>query len=141
MRERSSVIKVALSKPTDTVTEENFDTAYSMMHELGKTPVVKALAIMPDACPASGNKADVVVGGVVKVDNAIIPSSHSADLCCSMHATWFKSDLTVKELMDKLLESVHFGAPHKDVNLNGTHPIHEMIYDYRDNKFLEGLNI
>ena len=138
MSKESVPVKEALSI-TGYDSKVNYDTAFNMMHELGKTPVVEELAMMPDACPASQNKADVVVGGVVGVRNAIIPSSHSADLCCSMHATWFYSNKTPEHLMDELMKSVHFGAPHKDVNLAGDHPIHDVIYNNRGNQFLEGL--
>ena len=56
------------------------------MNAVMKTPTVIDGAIMPDACP-TGPIGNIPVGGVVKTRDAIHPSMHSADICCSVMMT------------------------------------------------------
>ena len=60
------------------------------MSELLKVPVISQGAVMPDACPAGMHEATIPVGGAIAVENAIIPSAHSADVCCSMFASFLR---------------------------------------------------
>jgi len=76
------------------------------MLELLRTPVVRAGAIMPDACPA-GPLGTIPVGGVV-VSEGIHPGMHSADICCSMMITVFK-DADPKSLLDAVQAVTYFG--------------------------------
>ena len=66
--------------------QANLAKVRKSMSEVLSSPIVTDGAIMPDACPTSGAVASMPVGGVVVAKGAIIPSAHSADICCSMHA-------------------------------------------------------
>ncbi|MBN9024030.1 MAG: RNA-splicing ligase RtcB, partial [Rhizobiales bacterium] len=65
----------------------NVEKVSATMRALVRTPVVRAAAIMPDACPA-GPVGTIPVGGVVASDG-IHPGMHSADICCSMAISTF----------------------------------------------------
>jgi hypothetical protein len=78
------------------------------MKEMMKVPTVKGGAVMPDACP-TGSIGNIPVGGVVIAHNAIHPSMHSADICCSVMATDF-GFINPKEVMDRAIAITHFGG-------------------------------
>jgi tRNA-splicing ligase RtcB (3'-phosphate/5'-hydroxy nucleic acid ligase) len=88
----------------------NVDASRARMRELLHVPVVKRGALMPDACPSGAGRALIPVGGAIEVENAIIPGAHSADICCSMFATFFADNHPVAEMMDHLQKTTHFGA-------------------------------
>lgn len=91
----------------DTPEEEaNVTSVRKTMAELMRTPVIKAGAIMPDACPAGG-AGTIPVGGIA-VSEAIHPGMHSADICCSMAISVFP-DVSPKQLLDAVHEATHFG--------------------------------
>lgn len=85
----------------------NVSAVKATMDVVLKTPVAVEGAVMPDACPA-GPKGTIPVGGVVAVQDAIIPGMHSADICCSLMATVF-ADSTPKEVMEAAHKATHFG--------------------------------
>jgi len=85
----------------------NVSAVKATMDVVLKTPVVVEGAVMPDACPA-GPIGTIPVGGVVAVQDAIIPGMHSADICCSLMATVF-ADSTPKEVMEAAHKATHFG--------------------------------
>lgn len=76
---------------------------------LSKVPTVKAIAVMPDACPAGQEAGTIPVGGVVNAGANIHPGMHSADVCCSMAYTNFGS-LDPKLVLDAAHRSTHFGV-------------------------------
>src|SRR6187200_2023891 len=80
----------------------NVGNVRRLMNELLHTPVIERGAVMPDACPAGVATATIPVGGAIAVRNAILPSAHSADICCSMYATFYRSELPVGEQLDRL---------------------------------------
>ena len=85
----------------------NVNSVFETMDELMKTPTITAGAVMPDACP-TGEKGQIPVGGVVAAHNAIHPSMHSADICCSVMMTNFgKTD--PKKVLDYAHSITHFG--------------------------------
>jgi len=86
--------------------EDNVAAVVETMRELMRTPVIKAGAIMPDACPA-GSVGTIPVGGVVSSEG-IHPGMHSADVCCSMALTMFPG-VSPKALLDAVHEVTHFG--------------------------------
>jgi len=107
------------------------------MKELLHVPVVKRGVIMPDACPAGHGTATIPVGGGIEVENGILPGAHSADICCSMFATFFAANHPIGEMMDQLQKSTHFGAggrPRGDQWKSAV--IEEPVWD---NPFLSGL--
>lgn len=115
----------------------NVAAARARMHELLHVPVVKRGVIMPDACPAGAGRATIPVGGGIEVENGIIPGAHSADICCSMFATFFTANHPVAEMMDQLQKSTHFGPggrPRGDQWKSAV--LEEPVWD---NPFLTGL--
>lgn len=87
----------------------NVMAARARMLELLHLPVIKRGAIMPDACPSGASRATIPVGGAIEVENAIIPGAHSADICCSMYASFFPANHPVGGMMDHLFKTTHFG--------------------------------
>lgn len=117
--------------------ETNVAAARLRMNELLHVPVVKRGVIMPDACPAGSAKATIPVGGGIEVENAIIPGAHSADICCSMFATFFPANHPVGEVMDHLQKLTHFGPGGRPRGQQWTSAVlEEPVWD---NRFLDGL--
>lgn len=136
MREKA----VAFSEAILTETKEekaNVAKVRSKMTELLKTPVIARGAIMPDACPAGSATAVIPVGGAIAVENAIIPSAHSADICCSMFATFYEERSTVAKELDALMSSTRFGPGHRHLD----DLIHDPVLDENvwSNRFLYGM--
>jgi tRNA-splicing ligase RtcB len=63
----------------------NIESVLSTMKELMRTPTIVGGAVMPDACPTG--EGQIPVGAIVVARNAIHPSMHSADVCCSVMMT------------------------------------------------------
>jgi tRNA-splicing ligase RtcB (3'-phosphate/5'-hydroxy nucleic acid ligase) len=85
---------------------DNVEKVRATMDVLMRTPVIKAGAVMPDACPA-GPLGTIPVGGVV-ASEGIHPGMHSADICCSMAISVFPG-VTPKALLDAVHGITHFG--------------------------------
>lgn len=79
----------------------------SAMKELMKLPTVVDGAIMPDACPTGPGQ--IPVGAIIVAKNAIHPSMHSADICCSVMASSFGS-CCPKRLLNAAHSVTHFGS-------------------------------
>ncbi len=117
---------------------ENIKKVRRLMSELLRMPRVRRGALMPDACPAGVAPATIPVGGAVAVENAIIPSAHSADICCSMYATFFRCGKGVGEMLDDLTASTRFGYGGRRPDDQVHHPVlDEGVWG---NKFLTGLD-
>ncbi len=86
---------------------DNVESVFSTMNELMKTPTLIAGAVMPDACPTGDGQ--IPVGGVVVAKNAIHPSMHSADICCSVMMTNFGM-VSPKSVLDMAHSITHFGG-------------------------------
>lgn len=86
----------------------NVNAVFETMNVLMKTPVVINGAVMPDSCP-TGEVGQIPVGGVVVTKSAIIPSMHSADICCSVMATNF-GNANPKDVLDAVHKVTHFGV-------------------------------
>ncbi len=84
----------------------NIEVVKHTMTELMRTPVIRAGAIMPDACPA-GPPGTIPVGGVV-ASEGIHPGMHSADICCSMAISVFPG-IAPGALLDTVQAVTHFG--------------------------------
>lgn len=92
---------------------ENLMAVEDTMNEVMKIPTVVSGAIMPDACPA-GPLGHIPVGGVVVTDNAIHPSMHSADICCSVMMTGF-GNIPPSRILDLVHKITDFGkGPRKN---------------------------
>jgi len=115
----------------------NVESSRARMRELLHVPVVKRGALMPDACPSGAGRAFIPVGGAIEVENAIIPGAHSADICCSMFATFYHSRSTVAAELDALTRCTRFGLGHRHLDTLVDDPVHdEGVWD---NPFLTGL--
>lgn len=90
----------------DEAERDNAEKVRATMDVLMRTPVIKAGAIMPDACPA-GPLGTIPVGGVV-ASEGIHPGMHSADICCSMAVSVFPG-VSPKEMLDAVHKVTHFG--------------------------------
>lgn len=87
---------------------DNISAVYKTMEVLMKTPTVVNGAVMPDACP-TGEIGQIPVGGVVVTENAIHPSMHSADICCSVMYTNM-GYAHPKDVLDAAYATTHFGG-------------------------------
>lgn len=87
---------------------DNVQQVFATMDELMKTPTITRGAVMPDACP-TGSVGQIPVGGVVAAKDAIHPSMHSADICCSVMMTSF-GHLDPKRVLDAAHSITHFGG-------------------------------
>lgn len=120
------MVRYALKPDMDNPDEvSNFNKVDELMRHLLQVPVVRRASVMPDACPAGSSPATITVGGAIEVEDAIIPSAHSSDICCSMMATFYPmpANLDVKATMDSLVSVTHFGIGGRPVENWLTHPI------------------
>jgi hypothetical protein len=114
--------------------KENLRRVREKMSEILRNPVISGGAIMPDACPAGPAATDIPVGGVVAVENAIIPAAHSSDICCSIFATFYEPRTAVADELDALTSATRFGPGGRHHDDLVDHPVlHEEIWE---NKFL-----
>lgn len=86
---------------------ENVKAVLSVMKEIMITPTIVGGCVMPDACPTGAGQ--IPVGGVVIAKNAIHPSMHSADICCSVMMTNF-GRVNPKLVLDAGHSVTHFGG-------------------------------
>ncbi|HSJ03499.1 MAG TPA: RtcB family protein [Verrucomicrobium sp.] len=136
MRQESAPLAEAIAATCEEDVK-NIKNVRRYMQELLLTPVVARGAVMPDACPAGSAPATIPVGGAIAVQNAIIPSAHSADICCSMHASFFKCDKDVSSMLDDLMASTRFGMGGRKPENFVPHAVnHEPVWE---NPFLQGL--
>ena len=95
----------------------NVEAVHDTMAALMRTPVIKAGAVMPDACPA-GSVGTIPVGGVV-ASEAIHPGMHSSDICCSM-ALSNLGNADPAAVLDAVHKVTHFGPGGRDeVRMDG----------------------
>jgi len=112
--------------------QSNIDSVCAAMNNILTIPTAVNAAIMPDACPTGPN--DIPVGGIVATKNAIHPSMHSADICCSMMAT----DLgftSPSRVLDAAFKITHFGVGGRLNGLRHTLPP-DLEAEIRENYYL-----
>jgi tRNA-splicing ligase RtcB (3'-phosphate/5'-hydroxy nucleic acid ligase) len=97
-------------EPQDEAEASNLTAVQAHMRELLRVPTLVAGAIMPDACPAGTALGTIPVGGVVAAREAIHPGMHSADICCSMAATYFPASADPTAVLDAGMKLSHFGG-------------------------------
>lgn len=85
----------------------NVENVIKAMDSLMITPTIIDGCVMPDACPTG--EGQIPVGGVVVAKNAIHPSMHSADICCSVMMTNF-GKIDPKIILDAAHSITHFGG-------------------------------
>ncbi|MFT6178638.1 MAG: RNA-splicing ligase RtcB [Akkermansiaceae bacterium] len=136
MREKPAPCTEAIRAETKEE-KTNLTKVRAKMAELLRAPIISGGSIMPDACPAGPAPADTPVGGVIAVENAIIPAAHSADICCSMFATFYEPRTCVAAELDALTTSTRFGPGGRHYDDLVDHPVlHEDIWE---NPFLKSL--
>jgi len=108
---------------------DNVKSVFATMNELMKTPTLVEGAVMPDACP-TGGKGQIPVGAVVAARNAIHPSMHSADVCCSLMMTSFGM-ADPKAVLDAAHSTTHFGGGGREDLFDMPKELAEMIADDR----------
>ena len=118
--------------------EVNIGNVRRLMDQLLRMPRITRGALMPDACPAGNAPAAIPVGGAIAVENAIMPSAHSADICCSMHATFFRCGIALSEMLDDLVASTRFGFGGRKPDDLVHHPV--VDEEVWGNRFLSGLD-
>ncbi|MDB6079886.1 MAG: hypothetical protein JWO82_3633, partial [Akkermansiaceae bacterium] len=136
MREKPAPLAEAIAVHTKEE-KANLVATRKQMSELLCVPVIERGVIMPDACPSMKGHAVIPVGGAIAVDNAIIPSAHSADICCSMFATFYEERSTVGKELDALMLSTRFGPEHR--HLDDLVPDPVLDENVWLNRFLQGL--
>ncbi|MBK1834856.1 RtcB family protein [Roseibacillus ishigakijimensis] len=136
MRERPAPFSEAI-RGESKEEKENVAAVRKKMEQLMKVPVIARGAVMPDACPTSPRPAVIPVGGVIAVENAIIPSAHSADICCSLFATFYEERSSVANELDSLTTATRFGPGGRHYDDLVPHPV--LDEDVWDNPFLSGL--
>lgn len=136
MREKPASLAEAI-RPETKDEKANVRAVRERMGELLKVPVIRRGAILPDACPAGSGRAVIPVGGAIEVENAVIPSAHSADICCSMFASFYEARSTVAKELDALTSSTRFGTGHRHLDDLVDDPV--LDHDVWSNPFLKGL--
>ncbi len=111
--------------------ENNVAIVIKTMTELMKTPTMVNGALMPDACP-TGGIGQIPVGGIAVAQNAIHPSMHSADVCCSMMMSGI-GKTSPKEVLDIAQKVTHFGGLEKKAEHGLPQVLHDKI---KGNRFL-----
>jgi RNA-splicing ligase RtcB len=97
--------------PNNEAEVNNMFAVTRAMHNILVAPTAINAAVMPDACPTG--EFDIPVGGVVGILNGIVPSFHSADICCSVMLSNFgKAD--PKTILDAAHSKCHFGPGGRD---------------------------
>jgi len=94
-------------RPESEEEQANVEMVFRDMNLLMVTPTIQAGAVMPDACPTGYGQ--IPVGGVIVAKNAIHPSMHSADICCSVMMSNF-GNVSPKTVLDMAHSVTHFGA-------------------------------
>ncbi len=136
MRDVPAPLSLAIEADTPAAIK-NLAIAKKQITELLRCPVVSSGVLMPDACPAGNAPASMPVGGAIAVENAVIPAAHSADICCSLLATFYHTDLPATEQVDTLMKHTRFGPGGRDKKDQILHPVlDEPVWM---NPFLKGL--
>jgi len=114
----------------------NLEKVRKTMAGILKCPIIHEGAIMPDTCPTGPES--LPVGGVIATKNAIIPSAHSSDICCSMFATFYEARSDIDQELDALTSATRFGPGGRHFDGLVHHPV--LDEDVWDNPFLKGLH-
>ncbi len=136
LRDEGLAFFEAISAETENE-EKNLGEVRKRMRELMRVPTITDGAILPDACPVGRAPATIPVGGVVRAHQAIIPSAHPSDICCSLAATWYEPVTTVSEEMDALMAATRFGPGGRREHERVDHPV--LYEDVWQNPFLSRL--
>ena len=132
------------SRPLSEAETTNNAAVLQHMDLIMRLPPVVSGAVMPDACPAGSQLGTIPVGGVVATKDAIFPGMHSADVCCSVMASYFPEWIPPANVLDMASAVTHFGpggrgewgtATRADI----TDLLHEVLTECKTNPFLKDL--
>lgn len=123
------------NSPDEDAQRENMLSVIQHMDALMRVPVLRAGAVMPDACPSGSQPGTIPVGGVVS-STEIHPGMHSADICCSMAISVFKRKGDPKQLLDAVQAVTHFGPGGRKDMIT---PPADIMAAISDNPYLKGL--
>lgn len=123
--------------PSSPEEEENFAAVKRTMDVLLRTPVVRAGAVLPDACPVGGEGV-IPVGGVA-LSEAIHPGMHSSDICCSAMITLFHG-VEPALLLEAIRSVTHFGPGGRAPN-DRLQPPQALLERFWANPFLKDLGM
>lgn len=115
--------------------KENLEKVKAHMDELAKVPTIKAMAVMPDACPVGYQPGTIPVGGVAAAYKAIHPGMHSSDICCSMAMSILDTDANPTAILDAGMKLSHFG-PGGRAYSHDMRPSQDLLDAFEANKFL-----
>lgn len=118
--------------------EDNVKESIKKMEELSRCPIIESASLMPDTCPSGSEYGCIPVGGAIVTNNAIIPSAHSSDICCSMYATFLPKIGDVSGALNHLQNSTLFGPFSRKEGNFSYHPVLEEENIWA-NPFLRGL--
>jgi tRNA-splicing ligase RtcB (3'-phosphate/5'-hydroxy nucleic acid ligase) len=110
--------------------KDNVERVFEAMEGLMRTPTLIGGAVMPDACPTG--EGQIPVGGIVIAKNAIHPSMHSADVCCSVMMTNF-GNVSPQKVLDMAHSITHFGPGGREDNAELPSDLLEKL---KQNRFL-----
>jgi tRNA-splicing ligase RtcB len=119
--------------PSEPAELDNLAKVRAHMHELAGIPTIRALAVMPDACPAGSDLGTIPVGGVAVAEGAIHPGMHSNDICCSVALSVF-SDGLAEKVLDAGMKISHFG-PGGRQRIDDMRVPTDLMAKFFDNKF------
>jgi RNA-splicing ligase RtcB len=115
---------------------ENFERVKDHVLELSTLPTVRAIAVMPDACPSGKELGTIPVGGVAVTEGTIHPGMHSNDICCSVAISVFEPTVDPKALLDSGMKITHFGAGGRPYS-NDMQVSNDLLGQFEGNKFLK----
>jgi tRNA-splicing ligase RtcB len=116
---------------------DNLDKVKAHIEALATVPTIRALSVMPDACPAGKETGTIPVGGIAVADNAIHPGMHSADICCSVAISVF-DDTDATAILDAGMKLSHFGAGGRNFSFD-MQPTNDLMERFEKNPFLSTL--
>lgn len=112
---------------------ENLARVKKNVDIIARNPVVRAISVMPDACPQG--YMGIPVGTVAITENAIIPGMHSADICCSVAISVFPSDADPKAILDAGMKITHFGKGGRK-HSHDMQPSQDLLNAFEQNPYL-----
>ena len=127
----------ALTVEPGTPDDDNLQQVRRHMASIMRNPMVQKGAIMPDACPSGSPLGTVPVGGII-ASKAIHPAFHSADVHCSLYASFWEATNDTKQIMDAIATETHFGPGWRLEPVLGDHPLLRELLS-STNPFLKGL--
>ncbi|QIG77731.1 RNA-splicing ligase protein [Rhizobium phage RHph_TM61] len=117
---------------------DNLAQVMKHMDEIARIPTIRALSVMPDACPSGKELGTIPVGGVAVAHNAIHPGMHSNDVCCSVAISVFPSETDPTSILDAGMVISHFGPGGRTYS-NDMQVSSDLLARFESNRYLKML--